>query len=120
MSDPNAPPPFPAPPGPAPHGPYEYLIIPPQPPVPPDAPFYLAFTAFQMVEMQMALHGISADRIDMFNGNRVYRILLQYIWRFDSDAQGPFVGRPPQKQFRLTLDDPTGNRPQMNDWMPFL
>ena len=98
---------MPAPPGPAPHGSYEYLVIPKQPPVLPPAPFYLAFTAYQQVEAEIRMRMSYGDVTNLPDGSRIYRIPLRYLWRFDHDNFGAFIGRNPLPQYRFVLDDPT-------------
>jgi hypothetical protein len=110
----------PAPPGPPPPGDYEYLVVPRQPPVAPNTPFYMAFTALQQVEYEIAFRRVYADRIDLWDGSRVYRVPVGMVWRFDSDINGAFIGRPPQKQFRFVINDPTIDVMTINDWIPIL
>lgn len=106
-------------PGPAPIGLYEYISIPRQPPVPPTASYYEAFTAFQQVESQFAMMGIYAERIDLWNEVRVYRIPIQYIWKFQTDANGPFINAV-SCNYRVVPADPTQGISTIDDWLPVL
>lgn len=108
----------PAPPGPAPTGQYEYLTVPKQPPVLPNQPFYMAFTAYQQIEQEVYMKGAMADRRTLQDGRRVYRVLLQYMWRFDHDNIGCFIGRPPIPQFRFEVNDPTIGIAAYDEWLP--
>lgn len=114
----NGPKVVPAPPGPTPTGPYEYLTVPLQPPVAPNSPFYMAFTAYQQVETEVYIRGAMADRLTLFDGRRVYRVLLQYMWRFDHDLLGCFIGRHPKPSFRFEVNDPTIGIASYDMWAP--
>jgi hypothetical protein len=108
----------PLPPGPQPTGPYEYIMVPALVPVPPNASYYAAFGPFQQIEQTILFNMSTADKIDLVNGARVYRVLTRYLWRFDHDKRGPFIGRPPLPQFRFVLDDPTLTVSPANEWEP--
>ena len=79
---------FPAPVGPAPLDGYEYLVV----------PFQLSSvvpslkTIYFFIESQMGFNGAFADRLDLVNGDRIYRVELQYLWRFPADKVSHFVG----------------------------
>jgi hypothetical protein len=93
-------------------------LLPRPPPVLPDQPFYMAFTSYQRVEAEMKMRSVAADRRTLSNGDRVYRVLNQYMWRLDHDANGCFIGRSPLEIFRFVLDDPTAGQATMDEWEP--
>jgi len=118
MAADNGPKVIPAPPGPTPHGAYEYLLVPRPKPVPPNAPWYAAFKDFQQIESEVIVRGASADRLDLSDGRRVYRVLTQYLWKFDHDINGCFIGRYPMPVFRFLLDDPSTGLGVIDEWEP--
>ena len=72
----------PAPPGPIPTDLYEYITVPrPRPILPPES-YYAAFGVYQQIEGYFALLNVYAERIDLWNGVRIYRVPIQYIWKF--------------------------------------
>jgi hypothetical protein len=99
---------------------YEYIAVPRLPIVPPSAPFFDKFTSYQQIEYELTLKNIYADRVDLINGYRIYRIPNQYLWKLDYDANGPFIGRPPLPTYRVTAADPTIGVQMLNDWIPLL
>jgi len=118
-------------PGPNPTHRYEYLLIPRQKPVPPTAPYYAAFSVYQAVEYQIALLGVYAERINLWDGSRAYRVPIQYMWRFPYDKIGPFVGAPSQQPtqaypgqqptiFRFTTNDPVAGQSVTDFWTSLL
>lgn len=114
----NGPYKYPPPPGPPPHGPYEYILVPPLPPVPPNASFFKAYGPYQQIEQEILFRMASADKLDFTDGTRSYRFLLLYVWRFDHDRLGCFIGRFPLPQFRFLLDDPALTRVPIGEWTP--
>jgi hypothetical protein len=95
-------------------------VVPRQCPVPPEAPYYCAFGVYQQIEYQFALLSVYAERADYWNGYRVYRVPVQYIWKFPYDNIGPFMGYDPQPVFRFYLDNPLMGQKQDRYWAPVL
>ncbi len=113
-------------------GTYEYINVPKLPVVPPTAPYAAAFTAYQQIESELSLRGVYADRIDLIDGRRVYRVLTQYIWKFPFDRISSYIpGGPPQPepnsfrvftpvQWRFQSDDPTIGFSALHEWTALL
>ncbi len=108
----------PAPPGPTPHGLHEYLVVAHPTIVLPNAPFFLANTTFQQIEGELLMRNAPADRLDLLDGRRVYRVHVHFLWKLDHDRNGCFIGRAPLPVFRFILDDPTTNEAAVGDWEP--
>jgi hypothetical protein len=107
---------FPAPAGPAPTGPYEYLAVPFQEGlVNNQIPAMKAFYFF--IESAFGQNGAFGDRLDLINRTRVYRVEIQYLWRFPSDINGPYL-TVPGKTFRFQVSDPSIGIKAINEWMP--
>lgn len=104
----------PPPPGPTPTGPYEYLSVSRQPAIAGQLPemrhIYFFLESF-------LLSAGYAERIDLINEIRVYRVLIRYLWRFPFDANGPFV-RAPTSIYRFQIDDPSISVKAVNEWTP--
>jgi hypothetical protein len=106
---------FPAPFGPAPTGPYEYLLIPPQTGTIGNLP--ASKVVFFFLESFVGSLGAFADRLDLITGARIYRVLLQYVWRFPHDAESHFM-KVSDKTFRFQVDDPSIGLFPVNEWAP--
>jgi hypothetical protein len=116
----NGPAVTPACPGPTPLGRYEYITVPkPRPILPPES-YYAAFGVYQQIESYFALLNAYTERIDLWNGVRVYRVPIQYIWKFPFDRIGPFLGYEPMPTFRFGIVDPTIGQSTVNFWAPSL
>lgn len=113
-------------PGPTPTGAYEYVTVPTQPvqtwpPVRPDGcqpeqvPNYGPYHDIEYVLMSKRT---PADRIDRMDGVRVYRVGVQWLWRFPYDAISVYIFNPPLPQYRFVLNDPTIGYALLNDWTP--
>jgi hypothetical protein len=110
----------PAPPGPTPLGAYEYITVPrPRPILPPES-YYAAFGVYQQIESYFALLNVYAERINLGSGVRVYRVPIQYIWKFPYDHIGPFLGYDPKTSFRFGVVDPTLGQATLGFWAPAL
>ncbi len=94
----------PKPPGPPATGRYEYLLLPASSP-----------HRF-VVESFLTYIGL-ADRKDLIDQTRVYRVLLRYLWRFPNDVGGCFVPVS-GGTLRFVTDDPTLDLFVVRDWTP--
>ena len=104
----------PPPPGPTPTGPYEYLSVSRQPPLPGQLPEMRSI--YHFIESYLVSIGY-AERIDLINEVRVYRMLLRSLWRFPNDVDGPYV-KTPTGIYRFVVDDPTIGFKPINEWTP--
>ena len=99
---------------------YEFIVVPRPCPIPPEAPYYCAFGTYQQIEYQFALLNVYAERTTYWNGVRVYRVPIQYIWKFPYDCEGPFMGYDPQPVFRFLLENPLEGQNRVDYWAPVL
>lgn len=118
---------YPNPPGPTPTGPYEYLAVPFKAGginggIRPDQFIPLTTLNTFFVESFFGSLSVPADRIDLIDRTRIYRILLQYMWRFPYDRNGSYVTLPghldPNTWFRFSVNYPAPNILAVNEWMP--
>jgi hypothetical protein len=118
---PNPPPWGPAPPVKAVYG---FLAVPPPPPVYAPNALTVPNNWYYQVEYTIIMHmngptgTMTAERIDLVNGIRLYRTRLQNLWRFDHDSQGSYIGRPPLPQFRWQYTDLSKVFAAKNRWTP--
>jgi len=100
---------------------YSYLILPAQPQLPPEDPYWSTNPGIiRFVEWQLAERSIYAEKSDLPDRRRVYRIDSTLMWKFDRDAKGPFVGRNRKPEYRFTDSDPTQVDLNASPWMPAL
>lgn len=107
-----------SPPGPTPVGPYEFLVT--ERDTKPnkfDASDSIGRKVLE-VEREMTEKGLPAEKRDMSDGRRVYRVALVYLFYFSHDTIGSFVGlKPNETRFQLTDPTLTTGYP-INDWSP--
>jgi hypothetical protein len=93
--------------GPTPRSPYEYIAI---------AAKYRTRPNLWLIESALAYAG-AAERIDLINGVRVYRVGFFTLSRFPSDRRGPYMSLPNGKM-RFMIDDPSKGVAAVNEWGP--
>lgn len=114
-------------PGPPPTGKYEFLYVPGlgNTQFPPQGVLQLptqngwdwANYGGQQIERAIQQLGVFADRKDLQDRSRVYRVELRFLDQFRYDRLGSFVGQKPNL-YRFTVDDPTLNKAILRDWFP--
>lgn len=93
--------------GPTPTSRYEYLTI---------SPKIRTKAVLWYTECVLTSTG-SAERIDLVNGSRIYRVAFHSLWRLPSDKKGPFITVPGMK-IRFGVNDPTVGIATVNEWWP--
>jgi hypothetical protein len=97
--------------GPLPRSIYQFFVIP------------LRFknpAIIHIVESALVLTG-QADRTDLANGLRVYRVQFHSLYRIDNDRNGPFIFLPvgakgASMKIRFMVDDPTIGQALATEW----
>ena len=93
--------------GPTPTSGYEYLTV---------TPAMRTKATLWYIECALTNVGF-ADRIDLVNGFRIYRVAFHSLWRLPSDKKGPFITVPGLK-IRFGVNDPTIGIAASSEWGP--
>lgn len=114
-------------PGPPPTGVWEYLYIPVQgnTKFPLQGILHLptqnssdwANYPGQLIEREIATKGLFAERKDLIDRSRVYRIELRFLNQFRYDRLGAYIGDKPN-QYRFLINDPTLAIGVQRTWAP--
>lgn len=104
-------------PGPPPLGEYEFLVVAPEP------TRFGKDAAYKMppspqIEGDLWSRSVPAERKDVVDGRRVYRVAVRYLNRCAYDKRGAFIGYPPAPRWRFLLEDPTLGVAAIRDWAP--